>query len=246
MNQPKPRKPFQPIQKVRAFEEVAARIRTELVEGGFKAGDKLASERELCEQFQVSRNTLREALRSLENAGILESRKGATGGAYVTQVTGDAVVTGLSDMYQLGTIKPIELIRARIWIESAAIRVAAEHITPDEIQAMASNIAEADQATGDGNFELRIQLNLDFHRMIAKATRNEVMVTMLEALLNATHHVILKVGPYDNEFVPKSRRRFLKLLAAGDAEGAVKEMEYQLTRVGKIYAAKLAEKVQLP
>lgn len=232
-------RPFGPVQKVRAFEEVAARIRAELVRGGFKAGDRLASERELCEQFQVSRNTLREALRSLENAGILESRKGAAGGAFVSQVTGAAVVTGLSDMYQLGSIEPIELIEARIWVESAAIRVACRLVTPEELERMAQNIEASAQATAQGDFPKRVRINLDFHRLIATATRNSVMVTMMEALLNATEQVILQVGPYDGTPIGRSRRRFLKLLGAGDAEGAVKEMEAQLTKLAKFYAANL-------
>jgi len=235
------RKPFAPVKITRAFEEVTARIRAELVRGRFKPGERLASERELSEQFQISRNTLREALRSLENAGILESRKGANGGAFVAQVTGTAVVAGLSDMYQLGSIKPQELIQARIWVESAAIRVACKLITQDELDAMARNIEQSVQATNDGAFLERVRINLDFHRMIAAATRNGVMVTMMEALLIATQQIIVQVGPYDNSFVPKSRRRFLKFLSARDAEAAVQEMEGQLSRVAKIYAYELSK-----
>lgn len=232
---------FSPARKTRAFEDIAAQIRLQLSKGNFKAGQRLASERELCEQFQVSRNTLREALRSLENAGVLESRKGAAGGAFVMQVNGDAVIAGLSDMYQLGAIEPEELIQARIWIGSAAIRAAASNISAEEIEAMALNIKEAAQAAKDGDFEGRIRINLDFHRMIARATRNGVMVIMTEALLRATHQVIMRVGPHEDKAVPASRRRVLACLAAGDGEGAVREMERQLTRSQKVYVRALSE-----
>ncbi|MES2187363.1 MAG: GntR family transcriptional regulator [Pseudomonadota bacterium] len=231
--------PFGPVRRVRAFEEIAEQIRAQLRQGRFLPGQKLASERELCEQFQVSRNTLREALRSLENAGVLQSRKGASGGAFVMQVDGSAVITGLSDMYQMKSIKPAELIQARIWLESSVIRAAAENVTPELLEGLARNVADAEEAAKDGDFEKRVQINLDFHRLLAKATRNEVIVLLLEALLQATHQVIRSVGPYDNSFIPRARRQFIKLLAAGETEKAIKEMDKQLTRMQKIYFSKL-------
>ena len=70
---------FKPIRSQRAFEEIAEQIRNELVQGRLGVGSRLPSERALAEQFGVSRNTLREALRSLEHAGLLRLQKGATG-----------------------------------------------------------------------------------------------------------------------------------------------------------------------
>ena len=68
----------------------------------------------LAQQFGVSRNTLREALRSLENAGLLRLQKGASGGAFVRESTGDAIITGLRDMFHLGAIQPEHLTEARV------------------------------------------------------------------------------------------------------------------------------------
>ena len=231
---------FGPARRVRAFEDVAAQIRAELGKGQYKPGQRLASERELCEQFQVARNTLREALRSLENAGVLESRKGASGGAYVARMTGQAMVNGLSDMYQFGTIEPQELIQARIWIESAVVRAAVGLIRPDEIEALSANIDAAAKAMREGQFEERVRLNLEFHLMVARATRNGVMATMMEALLNATQQVIMRVGSYDGSFIIPSRRRFVKHMAAREVEAAVTEMERQLRRCQRIYEERLS------
>lgn len=243
-NAPPPAAPsFGPVRRVRAFEEIAEQIREQLRQGRFVPGQKLASERELCEQFQVSRNTLREALRSLENAGVLESRKGAGGGAFVAQVNGSAVITGLSDMYQARSIRPAELIQARILIGSAVIRAAAKNLTPQDMEALARNVDEAEAADAAGDFERRVQINLDFHRLLARATRNEVIVLLLEALLQATHQVIRKLGPYDNGFIPRARRRFLKLLAEKRTEEALQEMDKQLNRMQKIYFSRLGESI---
>src|SRR5260221_2809885 len=74
---------FRPIRTRRAFEEICERIREQLALGVLKPGDKLPRERDLAEQFGVSRNVLREALRSLEMAGPLRLRKGGKGGAVI-------------------------------------------------------------------------------------------------------------------------------------------------------------------
>ncbi|MFS2051128.1 FadR/GntR family transcriptional regulator [Variovorax sp. CT11-76] len=115
---------FQPIRSARAFEEIAQQIRGELSQGRLKVGTRLPSERALSEQFGVSRNTLREALRSLEHAGLIRLQKGASGGAFISGRSGDAIATGLMDMYHMGAIQPAQLTEARIWLESILVREA--------------------------------------------------------------------------------------------------------------------------
>lgn len=233
---------YQPVRKTRSFEDVAVQIRAQLATGRYKAGEKLATERELYEHFGVSRNTLREALRSLENAGLLTTKKGAGGGAYVARGSADPIIAGLQNMMHLGSIEPADLFAARIWFESATIRAAAVLVRPDELDAMTANVAAAVEAARLGDFDARIRINIDFHRMIARATRNTVAITLMEALLQATYQVLQRVGPYDNHFVPAARRRFLKHFAARDGEAAAAEMERQLTRLQKIYTAILAQR----
>ena len=68
---------FRPVATRRAFEEITSQIRDQLARRALRTGDRLPAERQLAGQFRVSRNTLREALRSLENAGLLELKKSA-------------------------------------------------------------------------------------------------------------------------------------------------------------------------
>src|SRR5258708_13175043 len=74
---------FRPIHTRRGFEEICERIREQLALGALKPGDKLPPERDLAQQLGVSRNVLREALRSLELAGALRLQKGVKGGAFI-------------------------------------------------------------------------------------------------------------------------------------------------------------------
>src|SRR6266853_2154830 len=186
---------FRRIRTQRAFEEIAEQIRGELVSRRLRAGDRLPAERALAEQFGVSRNTLREALRSLENSGLLRLQKGAAGGAFVRESTGDAIVTGLRDMFHLGAIEPQHLTEARVLIESTVVRLACERATPEDIAALNANIAAAEQAIRDQMpFFGRAAINLDFHRVLARATKNPVILIVMEALLDVMKHFIEQIG----------------------------------------------------
>jgi DNA-binding FadR family transcriptional regulator len=234
---------FRRIRTPRAFEEIADQIRKELSDRRLRAGDRLPPERALALQFGVSRNTLREALRSLENAGLLRLQKGAAGGAFVRESTGDAIVTGLRDMFSLGAIAPAHLTEARVLIESIAVRVACVRATPDDIDALKANIAAAERAAREkADFYDRAAIHLEFHRIIARATKNPVMVIVMEALIDVMQHFIRAIGQQRNPWVLPSRRRFMKHFEAGEIDAAVAEMEQHLERLNRHYLSLVAAK----
>jgi GntR family transcriptional repressor for pyruvate dehydrogenase complex len=234
---------FSRIRNLRAFEEIADQIRRELSDRRLRAGDRLPPERMLAEQFGVSRNTLREALRSLENAGLLRLQKGATGGAFVRESTGDAIVTGLRDMFHLGAIQPEHLTEARVLIESVAVRTACERATAEDLEALNANIASAARAARENiDFYDQAAIHLDFHRIIARGTKNPVIVIVMEALLDVMQHFIRAIGQTRNPWVLPSRRRFMKRFEARDSDGAVKEMEQHLERLNRRYLSLMKEK----
>jgi DNA-binding FadR family transcriptional regulator len=232
---------FQPVRAARAFEEIATQIRAELAEGRLKVGSRLPAERTLAVQFGVSRNTLREALRSLEHAGLVRLQKGATGGAFINQGSGNAIINSMLDLYHMGSVSPDQLTEARIWIESAIVREACKRATPQDIEELQQNIAEAAQASAEGDFQRRAEINLDFHRILARMTGNPIMVIMMDGLLKVLGQFIQSIGEYENTFVPPSRKRFIKHLKDGDAEAAVAEMEANLKRLQKGYLSRVDE-----
>ncbi len=234
---------FRPIKTTRAFEEIADQIRKELSKRRLRAGDRLPPERALAEQFGVSRNTLREALRSLENAGLLRLQKGASGGAFVRESTGEAIITGLRDMYHLGAIQPEHLTEARVLIESIVVRAACERATREDIAALNDNIEAAEKAAREKiQFYEQAAIHLDFHRVLARATKNPVMVIVMEALLDVMQHFIQEIGQVRNPWVLPSRRRFMKHFEARDSDAAATEMEQHLERLNRYYLSLLKEK----
>ncbi|MFZ3117694.1 MAG: FadR/GntR family transcriptional regulator [Variovorax sp.] len=226
---------FRPIRSPRAFEEIATQIRAQLADGKLRVGNRLPSERALAEQFGVSRNTLREALRSLENAGLVRLQKGATGGAFITEASGDAIATGLMDMYHSGTISPEQLTEARIWLESVVVREACHRATPEHIQQLRDNVRQAEDANARGDLDQRAEINLEFHRILARMTGNPVVVIVMDSVLSVLRHFVQTIGPYENSFVLPSRKRFIKILETGDVQGAIAEMEASLKRLQRSY-----------
>ncbi|MEJ7930595.1 FCD domain-containing protein [Ramlibacter sp. AN1015] len=237
---------FQPVRSARAFEEIAMQIRQELADGRLKVGSRLPAERALALQFGVSRNTLREALRSLEHAGLIRLQKGASGGAFISQGSGNAIISSMLDLYHMGSLTPDQLTEARIWLESVLVREACARATPEDLQALRDNVAEAAQAAAEGDFNHRAAVNLDFHRILARMTGNPIMMIVMDGLLTVLAQFIQTIGEYENTFVLPSRRRFIKHLEEGDAEAAVAEMETSLKRLQRGYLSRVEQKKEQP
>ena len=108
---------FRPVRQLRVFEEIVAQLKQSILNGRFKPGDKLPTERELVEQFQASRVAIREALRTLENSGFIVTRQGANGGAYVTDLTFDSWPMLSFDLFLADKISIPGLHRVRLIIE---------------------------------------------------------------------------------------------------------------------------------
>jgi len=222
---------FAPITPQRAFEEIAGQIRELVASGRLKPGDRLPAERGLSAKFNVSRNTLREALRALELSGMIELRKGATGGAFVLPGSSGVIVNGLRDLYHLGAITPQHLTEARIWLSAIVVRVACERLTEEDLQALEANVEAAVRAQKAGNFEERAELHRQFHNILAAATRNPIIQVTTEGMMEVMRQFIKAIGPSENAYTLPSRRRLLKHLRARDADAAVLEMTKFLQRL---------------
>ncbi len=234
---------FRRIQVARAFEDIAGQIRGELSHGRLKAGDRLPPERELVVRFGVSRNTLREALRSLEIAGLITLRKGAAGGAFVNDTNGETIVTSIQDMFSLGAVTAEQITRARISIESAIIRAACEAHTAGDIKRLRENLELAAEATRRNDFFARANLHLEFHMILARATRNPILIVVMEALIGIMRQFICSIGSQQiADYVLPSRKRFMQYFEARNVDAAMTEMERHLKRVNRNYLALLEER----
>lgn len=215
---------FRQVQTRRTFEEVTTQVRSLLFDGSLKPGDRMPPERELCLMLGIGRPALREALRSLEAGGLIELRKGKTGGAFIATGNHRVVSGGMSDMLRLGSVTLEQMFEAREWILSALVRPACRRITAEEIARLRQNIADAEALHSQGRFSERIDRNFEFHALLAEASRNPVAVVVVRGLMEALRSLISEIG---SELPPKyfdSRHALLKALEQGDEENAAKLM----------------------
>jgi len=237
---------FNAITPSRAVDEIELQIRTMIADGILTPGDRLPSERELAAQFKVSRNTLREAIRSLEYAGIVQMRKGATGGAYIMKGNSGAIVGGLRVLYHLGAITPQHLTEARIWFSEIIVRVACERATEHDLQMLEENIEAMSDAHNRAAFDERQKLNREFHLILARITRNPIIISMMDAVMDVMGLFIDQIGPGENPFTLPSRRRLMKHLHSRNADRAVDEMNNYLIRLQSGYLNRWALKQSRP
>jgi len=121
----------------RVFEGICAQVRTELTLGRLKPGDKLPAERDLALRLGSSRTAVREALRTLEMAGVIELRKGVKGGAFIREGDPAVVTRSFGDMVHLGRISLADLTEGRVIIQDAVVRLACERATEADFRALA-------------------------------------------------------------------------------------------------------------
>jgi DNA-binding FadR family transcriptional regulator len=245
--------PFERIQTTRAFEEVAAQIRQRVIHGHLKAGDRLPAERDLALRLGVSRNTVREALRGLEMSGVIRFAKGP-GGASVVAPDGNVMSTALQDMVQLGSMTPAQLTEARLLITGDVVRLACERMTEDDLRELEANVEAARKATDAGEMVERSRINMEFHRILARHTRNPFFVAVMDGLIGVMNHFMATLGPPTSAEVFASRKRFIAKLRAKDPDGAIAEMakflkgthEHYLSRLETSADAREAKKPEAP
>ncbi|MGQ7932495.1 GntR family transcriptional regulator [Paraburkholderia sediminicola] len=224
----------------RALDEIANQIRQEVMAGRLKPGQKLPAERDLCERFGVSRNTLREALRALEVTGLIELKKGAKGGAFIKSGDREVVVKALCDLYYLGSVTPEQLTEARLMLSDSIVRSVCRKATESDIQALRDNVALAEAAHEAGDYAGRSLIHLQFHLLLAQISGNPIIMLTMAAILEVVTQYVKVIGPGDNRFVIPSRRRLIKLIEERDEDEAAKELASHLKRIHRFYLSKVS------
>lgn len=175
---------FAPVKQLRAFEGVVVQIENAIIEGRLKAGDRLPPERELAEIFQVSRASIREALRVLETLGVVNSRRGtgADSGCIVSSWH-ESPLSSLLRLHAALLETPLsDLLDVREAVEIFAARKATERASEDDIERLRSILASMRETYTP---EELLPLDTDFHVAVAKASGNSVVPLIMGALRDA-------------------------------------------------------------
>ncbi len=174
---------YAPIQSAKMFERVAVQIEKRILDGELQVGDRLPTERELAEQFQVSRTAVREAMKILAQKGLVDMRPGRG-----TIVVDGARVAMENSIGLLMRMKSGEvgisdnLVEVRAILETEIAALAAARATEKEITAMREAIRVMDESLD--NADAFITADNSFHEALAQATQNTLILTLLNSIVN--------------------------------------------------------------
>jgi GntR family transcriptional repressor for pyruvate dehydrogenase complex len=176
---------FSRVNVDRVSQVIVDQIKVLLRDGKLKPGDRLPSERDLCQRFGVSRVTVREALRVLEAGGLVEIRVGARGGAFLTKPSPERLGEGLADLLTLSPLTASEVTEARMVFELGIVPLVVERATEEDIAALRAMVEEAQVALKNEAYTMA--MSAAFHVRIATCTHNPA----IEMLVQSFHGPLL-------------------------------------------------------
>lgn len=159
-------------------EQISARLLYLIKERHLRPGDKLPPERELATIMEISRPSLREALRALALMNVIEIRQGD--GTYITSLESSLLVEHLDFVFSLDDSTFMELFEARKILEAGTVALAAQRITDDEIAGLEACLAKAHESVED--YQAFLQADLELHERIIEAARNPVLTRIMAAV----------------------------------------------------------------
>lgn len=168
---------FSPIKNTKVYEQVMDQIKEMIEKGILKKGDRLPSERDLVEQLQVSRASIREALRALEVIGLIECRQGE--GNFIKSDFQDNLFEPLSIMFMLEGINPQEILELRKTMEVEASGLAAKRITDEQLKELTEIMERFENCEEE---EMKAVIDTEFHYKIAEYSGNVLIFNILRTV----------------------------------------------------------------
>jgi GntR family transcriptional repressor for pyruvate dehydrogenase complex len=226
---------FDSVKSNKVSQNITDQIRNAIFEGRLKPGDKLPSEREMIENFRVSKATLREALRSLEVLGFLEIRKGVSGGAFVTEVDMTKARDSFTNFLLFKNLSLKDLSEVRLLLEPYIAEKATLAITQEDLSRLEKLIKDSEENIGKGiAFESRKD-EIEFHRIIASITGNPILMFILDFVENLLIDTkeILKPGKEFSIKVLRAHKRIYNGLLERNVKKVHEEMVRHIREVEK-------------
>lgn len=221
---------IEPIRRSKLYQGIVAQIEELLERGELRPGDQLPPERALAEQFEVSRASVREALRTLELLGVIETRAG--GGTFVRRVAPDDLARPLHSLIARGHTLP-DVIAFRGVVEPAIAAMAAQRIREEQLAELRELLQR--QHAKVARHETYVEEDTRFHEVIGDAAGNELLTTMLGVIwdvLRASREEWLQTNDRAHASLD-AHQRIYDALARHDADGAREASAEHIRAVGE-------------
>ena len=222
----------------KASDVLASQLRERILNGELAEGVSLPAERDLVKQTQMSRATVREALRILEVQNLVRVKAGRAGGAFVQRPTTKSMASSVSMLIRGRRIKLVDLMETREALEPFCAELAARNRTADDL----TELDRANEAIADTEADLEqfLQANLDWHVGVAVASHNELLIGLMTALSQAIYAGTKNAAFVDTEVravTSQAHRAITTAIRDRDATAAGRRMRRHV----HLYAAAVAE-----
>lgn len=176
---------FKPLKnRKKIFEQISDQVREVIFSGILKPGDKLPPEKQLASQFNTGRMVVREALRTLEQSGLVHIKQGSLGGAFVKNPDTTVMTRSISDLIKIGHVTLGELTEARLGIEKVILGFAMMRMNSEDLNLLKKNIEDSEEKFLRG--ERRTKDHMHFHILLAKLTKNLLFEMIIESMMDVT------------------------------------------------------------
>ena len=218
------------VQTSRLYEQIVQQIEESIHKGALKPGDQLPAERELAQQFGVSRTAVREAVKTLHEKGLVEAYPGR--GTFITNGTSNSVRQSLDRMIRAGQAEgTIHLAEVREILEPEIAALAATRADEENIAAMREALFVMDDAKKDP--QAFIEADLDFHLALAEAASNPLILSLIDSIIGVLREQRMGIfsvdgGPERGQY---HHKKILEAIEHRDALGARESMRAHLRQV---------------
>jgi GntR family transcriptional regulator, transcriptional repressor for pyruvate dehydrogenase complex len=210
---------------------IVDQIRLLMRQGQLQPGDQLPAERQLCEQFGVSRVTVREALRVLEANGLVEIRVGAKGGTFVRSPSKERVGEGIVDYLTMSSVTSRDVTELRMVLELGIIPLVCERATADDIEELLKLCHQAQDALANDTYD--VGMSVEFHTRVAQCAHNgaiELLLPSLQGPLLMSLHQARQAAPEMGKRGAKEHLAFVEAVRHRDVATATQIMRTHLER----------------
>jgi GntR family transcriptional repressor for pyruvate dehydrogenase complex len=221
---------YKTVRASRLYEQIVQQIEDSILKGALKPGDQLPAERELAQNFGVSRTAVREAVKALREKGLVEAFSGR--GTFITNGTTQAIRQSLDLMSRIGQQEGFtHLAELRRILEPEIAALAAVRIEEQLLATMRESVAIMDRSLEDP--DAYIEADLDFHLALAEAAANPLVLSLLDSIVGLLREQRLKIfrvdgGPERGQY---HHKRILAAIESRDAEKARDTMREHLVQV---------------
>jgi DNA-binding FadR family transcriptional regulator len=226
---------YKKVKQNRAYEGVVEQLQASILNGDISPGEVFPGERDLSETFGVSRGTIREALRVLEQKGLIEIKVGIKGGAIVKSVSTKLMSEGLDMLIRSKKIELRHIGEFRAGVEGLTAYLAAQRATVDDHVKLKTLLSEAQDYYNAGlsHWDDMLEAGTQIHRTIAKITRNPVYISIHRTIHDNIHNYYLSFLKADSDIYEENFRDLSNIVNAiveGESEKAMNFAQDHVTR----------------